>query len=110
MTHIIKCGCGGDIFLMNGADSEPRRLNGKPVCDDCFFGAMGDMMEEHPPGINRFALSEKSEQEIRKDERNKVIKKIIKLLKSKEYHGLMIEVDFSAAISVIEKELNSSKR
>ena len=49
---LMKCAkCGNDILLQCSDDS-PERIDGEPVCKDCYFRELGDMMEQHPPGIH----------------------------------------------------------
>jgi hypothetical protein len=48
----MKCTkCDKNIFLQ-GSDDEPHRIDGEPVCKDCYFRELGNMMEQHPPGIH----------------------------------------------------------
>jgi hypothetical protein len=48
----MKCiKCGKDIFLWS-LDDEPYWIDGDPACKDCYFRGLGDMMEQHPPGIH----------------------------------------------------------
>lgn len=53
------------------------------------FGNTGETLKTH-------------DDKIRKDEREHERKEIIKLLKSKEYHSVFINVSFSDAIKIIE--------
>jgi len=43
-----KCACGA--ALGPRVDSERKKIDGKEVCDDCFFDAIGAVVEQHPIG------------------------------------------------------------
>jgi uncharacterized protein (DUF983 family) len=48
----MKCTkCGKDIYLQC-SDDEPKRISGEPVCKNCYFEELGNMMEKYPPGIH----------------------------------------------------------
>ena len=47
-----KCAKCGDDILLWSSDEEPKRINGESVCRNCYFGELGNMMEQHPPGIH----------------------------------------------------------
>jgi hypothetical protein len=52
----MKCSkCNTDIYLQC-ADSEPKRISGEPVCRDCYFEELGNMMEQHPPGFYKLII------------------------------------------------------
>jgi len=39
------------------SDGECNRINNKPVCSDCYFEAMGDLVEKRPIGLPRRPIS-----------------------------------------------------
>ena len=48
---IMKCDiCGEDIHFQCN-DDDPKRISGKPVCEDCYYERLGEMMEQHPIGF-----------------------------------------------------------
>lgn len=34
-------------------EEDSERIDGKPVCSDCYYEAFGDFVEEHPIGLPR---------------------------------------------------------
>lgn len=48
----MKCThCQKDIYLQC-SDDAPHKVDGKPVCEDCYFRELGDLMERHPIGFH----------------------------------------------------------
>jgi NAD-dependent SIR2 family protein deacetylase len=37
------------------SDDECERIDGKPVCSDCYYETLGDFIEDHPIGFPRGA-------------------------------------------------------
>lgn len=48
----MKCTiCQNDIYLQC-CDDEPHKISNKPVCEDCYFKELGDLMERYPIGFH----------------------------------------------------------
>jgi len=45
-TEMKKCSCGQT--LPPRVDGERKTIDGKEVCDDCYFDAIGAQVEKHP--------------------------------------------------------------
>jgi len=47
----MKCHiCNKDIYIRyNGG--EPKKIDGKPTCEDCYYDELGKVIEEHPIGF-----------------------------------------------------------
>lgn len=47
----MKCTlCQNTIFLQSSHD-KLYKISGEPVCKNCYFQELGNMMEKHPPGF-----------------------------------------------------------
>jgi len=48
----MKCTLCPKEFHLQCADDEPYKIDGQPVCRECYFRELGNMMEKYPPGVH----------------------------------------------------------
>jgi uncharacterized protein (DUF983 family) len=52
----MKCtNCGNNIYLQS-SDDEPHKIDNTPVCETCYFNALGECIEKHPIGLPLVAI------------------------------------------------------
>jgi hypothetical protein len=55
----MKCFICHEGILLQGSDDEPKRIEGNPVCRDCYYEELGKIVEEHPIGFHKIDRIEK---------------------------------------------------
>lgn len=46
----MKCTLCGEEIKLQCSDDEPHCINGKPVCEWCYYDELGKTLEQHPIG------------------------------------------------------------
>ena len=47
----MKCTNCGTTISFQSSDDEPRKIDDNPVCETCYFNALGTCIERHPIGL-----------------------------------------------------------